>query len=268
MSSTETNYSNSEFDALIRDAPLQDFEDLAAMNYDNSPRSGSNLLPKTPLKRRQSFDKNDSVSPIPVKRRAFTDLRTGSPSLQVCIFLLGWNQRHLRLFKQNKNNTPLFLLDSPNDRNSPAKCRPFPRNLPAAKPSQDAYEEFVLDYNLFDILPAPTSSTPVPTASTSSYSSSAPPAPLDISSSSSLSSSSSSKSWNTSATSISSMFTPDPPRMVDKVVVSQQQRHKPTSPPKAFTAPSYRSEVYEEDDPLAELEAWLNSDAVILLPPK
>lgn len=90
---SETNYSNSEIDALIRDVPLVDFEDAYInSNYDNSARSGFRLPPKTPVKRQRFVDEkesNDVSWPVPSKRKAVEDPQTGSPPPKVCVVLLG-----------------------------------------------------------------------------------------------------------------------------------------------------------------------------------
>ncbi|CCM03616.1 uncharacterized protein FIBRA_05758 [Fibroporia radiculosa] len=149
----ETSYSNSEIDALIRDAPLDlgDFVGLESprrgqmyngTNRNNSSRTPSRQKRISPLKRkREGKDEGGSVSSFqPLKAARLGGLPNQTPSSAQ---------------QKEPKPEPLFILDSSDDEEvsrNHSKSRQESANLNATYQDNN-YDDFFLDPRLFDIIP-------------------------------------------------------------------------------------------------------------------
>lgn len=262
-----SNYSNSEIDALIRDAPIDDLEQEL---IDSSPGPASPSYAATSelklVSRRPYYRPATSQSEINAigknkhllsHRNSDSEENYGSPPKVRPVSLSRPNLRFDICSQQKRKREPLFLAGSSQSSDRPS----FAALLSPAKNDniseeqqyrQDDGECFAIDYSLFDVVQEPDSHTdslpPKTLLKAPSHMQASPPANKRRRSS----------------------YVQQPQAFVQQASLNASQSlMKPSAPSFSVTpsnVPLLESEsqtLNEAEDPLAELEAWLQSDAVI-----
>ncbi|KIM86197.1 hypothetical protein PILCRDRAFT_4735 [Piloderma croceum F 1598] len=273
-SSSASDYSNSEIDALIRDIPLDEYEaelaDDSCIHGDlDSWRHFSRPVTPLPSRKRPREPENE-----PPKKRF--DTRIDTPSERFTSSSPISQPR-----KRKRSKAPLFFADlsdkdtkeQPTNRKSHSST--FMTDSNNQKPENQKEECFTLDYSLFDIIPAPPDSS---MDTTSPGHGSKPPtsspsipdkSPLNHSAYASQDHQSSRQAFGRNFilhSGATSSFTTIPPSTTATFSSSNDTLRVSTSPA-AYQAESTNTPVDETgvpDNDLAELEAWLLSDAVII----
>ncbi|KAH7911400.1 hypothetical protein BJ138DRAFT_1238398 [Hygrophoropsis aurantiaca] len=263
-SHSDTNYSNSEMDALIRDLPLDEID------VDDIPKTSvvpSHKRPHSPiLEVSYSFDQGDQ----PPSKRSRNNNKTNDGYFGAPSNLL--NKKRLSPIPKAKNHVPLFF-SSPTDkdgRNSQNRCD----SKQASQPQNP--DEFYLDETCFDIISNASDSDierSSPTFVDDYRKDDAPPIKCGVKFSDKGSGLGSRYPWlNTSAASGVSCSKPVkthyPQIGYDPKPV--ESSNNSTMPVLTDNIPEVQSDdkaqsKQECDDPLAEFERWLASGAVDII---